>query len=291
MEEVGLKLTLGIVLLAGCAIIFYAKFYNSTTPTKSDGSPASQLFSSSKSSITPVTSSSVSSVRSPPPMAVGSSAISSRKSLSGARVDPLPEIAHFLRQMDNANIPKIYLPVPKLSGKINYEKAHPSELKDQALAGDPYAAYRYAEYVVKRQVRTVTDKGDYAYEPDIKKRNSAMNEAREFYVRGFRGGIKSIANVLSKLYEDPSRGGSRIESLAWRRIAFAVGESERYDCLRDSTTCYVKDFNNLNRLENFYPCLSASGESCTQEEYDAAMVLAFQYADSLEFAVHNKVAY
>ncbi|GGY87239.1 hypothetical protein GCM10011613_35540 [Cellvibrio zantedeschiae] len=157
------------------------------------------------------------------------------------------------------------------------------------MSGDPYAAYRYADYIVERDVRKYTDKGNYAYETDHEKRDLAMSEAREFYIRGFRGGIASIAQVLSRLYADQAHGGNRAESLAWRRISFAVGESQRYECLRNSTTCFVKDFNNLNRPELFYPCLSAAGDSCTQEEYDTGMQLAFQYADSLEFAMNNKV--
>ena len=153
---------------------------------------------------------------------------SSKISLSGARVEALPEIVNFLNQLDNAIIPKIYLPDPKRDFSFDYRKSTPSEFKNKALDGDPYAAYSYAEYLIKNKVRSATDSGAYAYEPDSKKRIAAMDEAREFYIRAFRGGISSTADVLSRLYADPKRDGNRVESLAWRKISFAVGESQRY---------------------------------------------------------------
>lgn len=284
-----MKLSLGIVLVVACALFFYAKFYRSAESSIESVAVAPVQLAISASSLDSVSSSSLSADQHLSGMA-GSSVVSGPQSLSGARVDPLSEVAFFLRQMDNANVPRLYLPTPKQNANFNYAKATPVELKDQALAGDPFAAYRYAEIVVQQRVRVKNDKGGFAYNPEVKKRDAAMGEAREFYVRALQGGIKSAATVLSKFYEDTTHGGSRIESLAWHKIAFALGESERYDCLRNSTTCAVKDFNNLNRVEYFYPCLTSSGDGCTQEEYDAAMLLAFQYADSLEFALHNKVA-
>ena len=216
-------------------------------------------------------------------------ATSSPNSLSGTRVNAAPEIANFLRQMDSVVIPTLYLPTPSRDLNFDDKNAKPEELSNKAQQGDPYAAYSYADYIVKNGVRTVTDSGAYAYTLDSKKRIAAMNEAREFYIRALRGGIKSAADVLSRLYASSLRGGNRVESLAWRKISFAIGESERYDCLRNSEICVVKDFNNLNRLEFFYPCLSSAGESCTQDDYDKALRLALMYADSLEYAMNNTV--
>ncbi len=283
-----MKLKIGITFLVVVSLIVVAKWYGSSNISNVDGVPPVQpTISNNSISANLIISSSVSSGSNV--NTISSSAASSRKSLSGERVSPLSEIAYFLRQLDNASIPKIYLPAPRRDSMFDYGKRKPAELKDKALAGDPYAAYMYAEYVVKNGVRTATDKDTYSYESDQKKRELAITEAREFYVRAFRGGIPSVAEVLSRLYAD-SVHGNRIESLAWRKISFAVGESQKYDCLRNSTTCVVKDFNNLNRLELFYPCLSsAAGDSCAQREYEQAMTLAFQYADSLEFAMYNKV--
>lgn len=282
-----------VILIAVFLIIFGVWYYLNNTSTIESPAIAQQVPSSASSpagSDAGLSSSSQSS--SVNTGASVSSLASSVKSLSGVRVDPLPEIAFFLRQLDNAAIPKITLPTPKRDFQFNYGKAKPAELKEKALADDPYAAYFYAEYLIKNGVRTITDKGDYSYEADHKKRILTMDEARKFYIRGFRGGIASIAEVLSRLYAHPSRGGNRIESLAWRKISFAVGEGQRYECLRNSTTCVVKDFNNLNRLELFYPCLSASeGDSCTQNDYDTAMMLAMEYVDSFDFAIGNKVGH
>ena len=291
-----MKAKLGLALVVvGVAIIFASqeranKVLNAGAASSAQSASSRSAQIGLKSSFFPsaVDSGSVSSSSAAGANSISSASISGANSLSGARVDPLPEIANFLRQLDSLVIPKIYLPSPKRDFGFDYGKAKPSELRDKALAGDPYAAYFYAEYLVKNNVRTVTDTGAYAYDSDYKKRAYAMAEAREFYIRGFRGGIASIADVLSRLYAS-SRGGNRVESLAWRKISFAVGEGERYDCLRNSTTCVVKDFNNLNRLEFFYPCLSSFGDSCTQNDYDTAMLLALQYADSLEFAMNKKV--
>jgi len=214
---------------------------------------------------------------------------SSKISLSGARVEALPEIVNFLNQLDNAIIPKIYLPDPKRDSSFDYRKGSVAAFKAKALDGDPYAAYIYAEHAVKNKVRSITDAGTYSYEQNFNKRVAGMDEAREFYIRAFKGGLKLAANDLSQLFANSRNEGDRIESLAWRKISFAVGEGERFDCLRNSTLCVVKDFNNLNRLEYFYPCLSSAGDSCTQSEYDTAMTLALQYADSLDFAISNKV--
>lgn len=284
-----MKLKIGIAILVVVSLIVFAKLYGSSDFFNVGGAPTvPPTLSNNSTSASLVVSSSMSSESSA--NTPSSSVASSRKSLSGERVSPLPEIDYFLRQLDNAYIPKIYLPTPRRDTRFDYAKAKPAELRDKALAGDPYTAYMYAEYVVKNGVRTVTDNGTHSYESDHKKREIAMVEAREFYVRAFRGGILSVADVLSRLYANPL-SGNRIESLAWRKISFAVGESQKYDCLRNSTTCVVKDFNNLNRLELFYPCLSSStgGDSCTQNEYDTAMMLALEYADSLEFAMYNKV--
>lgn len=282
-----MKLKIGIIVLVVVSLIFFAKFYGLNDSSNIGVPSVPPTLSSNTASTGLVASSSISSASSANTLSF--SAASSLKSLSGKRVSPLLEIEHFLHKMDEAVIPKIYLPTPQRDPHFNYFKANPAELKDKALAGDPYAAYSYAEYVVKNGVRTLTDKDTYSYESDQKKRELAMAEAREFYVRAFRGGIVSVAGVLSRLYANPAHG-NRIESLAWRKISFAVGESERYNCLRNSTTCIVRDFNYLNRLELFYPCLSgAAGDSCVQSEYEQAMVLAFQYADSLEFAMYNKV--
>lgn len=289
-----MKAKLGLALVAiGVAIIFanqqrVNKASNVGDRSSSQQASSQQVQTGLDDSFFPSAASSVVS-NSSKSLTKNISAVSTSKvnSLSGARVDPLPEIANFLHQLDSVVIPKIYLPSPRRDYAYDYGKAKPPELRDKAVAGDAYAAYFYAEYLVKNNVRAVTDAGVYAYDADNKKRLSAMDEAREFYIRGFRGGIASIADVLSRLYA--GRGGNRVESLAWRKISFAVGESERYDCLRNSTTCFVKDFNNMNRLEFFYPCLSSSGDSCTQNDYDTAMVLALQYADSLEFAMNNKV--
>lgn len=286
-----MKLKIGVAILVIVSLIvsliIFAKLYHSNNSSNVGVLPVTPTSSSNSTSASLVVSSSISSVSSA--NTLSSAATSSLNSLSGERVSPLLEIAYFLRQLDNAAIPKIYLPTPRRDPYFNYFKAKPAEFKEKALAGDAYAAYTYAEYVVKNGVRTATDKGTYSYEPDQKKRELAMAEAREFYVRAFRGGIASVADVLSRLYANPAHG-NRIESLAWRKISFAVGESQKYDCLRNSTTCFVKDFNYLNRLELFYPCLSsAMGDSCTQNEYDTAMMLALEYADSLEFAMYNKV--
>lgn len=281
-----MKLKIAIVMFVLVSLIVFSKGHRSSDSVNLVRVPPAISNSSASASL--VASSSISTalnVNTP-----SSSAVSSRKSLSGEQINPLPEIEYFLRKMDEALIPKIYLPAPQRDPNFNYFKAKPAEFKEKALAGDPYAAYGYAEYIVKNGVRTLTDRGSYSYESDQKKRELAMAEAREFYVRAFRGGIASAADALSRLYPNPIHGGSRTESLAWRKISFAVGESQRYDCLRNSTTCVVKDFNSLNRLELFYPCLSSSnGDSCTQSEYEQAMMLAFQYADSLEFAMYNKV--
>lgn len=282
-----MKLKLGILFLAVLSLILLAKWRGSNDVL--NDSFISKI-SSSKQASAKIGDSFLSSVA--PEViesASASSAASSVNSLSGARVDPLPEIANFLRQLDSAALPPINLPNPKRNFGFDYAKAKPSELRQKALEDDPYAAYFYAEHLIKSSVRTATDKGDYAYELDHTKRALALDEAREFYIRGFRGGIASIADVLSRLYANPARGGNRVEALAWRKISFAVGESQRYNCLRNSTICVVKDFNNLNRLEIFYPCLSATGDSCSQIEYDNAMVLALEYADSLEYAMHRKV--
>lgn len=288
-----MKFKLGLLLfIAGFAIISVSRQHPSKV-VHADGVSSTQNFSSQPaqteldSSLFPFAMDSESASSSSASGAKDISSAATTNSLSGARVDPLPEIANFLRQLDSVVIPTIYLPSPRRDYNFDYGKAKPSELKEKAVAGDPYAAYFYAEYIVKNNVRNVTDAGVYAYDANNKKRADAMDEAREFYIRGFRGGIASIADVLSRLYA--GRGSNRIESLAWRKISFAVGESQRYDCLRNSTTCVVKDFNNINRLEFFYPCLSNSGDSCTQNDYDTAMVLALQYADSLEFAMNNKV--
>lgn len=282
-----MKSKIGIIILVVVSLIIFAKFYGLNDSSNIGVPPVPPTLSSNTASTSLVASSLISSASSENTLSF--SAASSLKSLSGERVSALPEIEYFLRQMDNAFIPKIYLPTPRRDTRFDYAKAKPAELRDKALASDPYAAYMYAEYVVKNGVRTVTDNGTHSYESDHKKREIAMAEAREFYVRAFRGGIPSVADVLSRLYANPLQG-NRIESLAWRKISFAVGESQKYDCLRNSTTCVVKDFNNLNRLELFYPCLSSSmGDSCTQNEYDTAMMLALQYADSLEFAMYNKV--
>jgi hypothetical protein len=213
--------------------------------------------------------------------------IYSKNSLSGEKVNALPEIIYFLNQLDKVVIPKIYLPEAKRDPSFNYLENKASVIRDKALDGDPYAAYIYADYVVKNNVKRATDDGTYSYEPNLKKRIASMDLAREFYIRAFRGGLSSAADEISRLYI--KQDGSRIESLAWRKISFAVGESERYECLRNSTLCVVKDFNNLNRLEYFYPCLSRSGDSCTQNEYDIAMMLALEYADSFDFAINNRV--
>lgn len=282
-----MKIKVGIIILAVVSLIIFSKLHGLNENFTIGAPPVSPTLPSNTASASLVASSSIGSASSE--NALSSSAASRLKSLSGEPVSPLPEIEYFLRQMDNAFIPKMHLPTPRRDTRFDYFKAKPAELRDKALADDPYAAYMYAEYVVKMGVRTITDNGTYSYESDHKKREIAMAEAREFYVRALRGGIPSVADVLSRLYANPLQG-NRIESLAWRKISFAVGESQKYDCLRNSTTCVVKDFNNLNRLELFYPCLSSSmGDSCTQNEYDTAMILALQYADSLEFAMYNKV--
>jgi hypothetical protein len=283
------KLKIGIAIFLVVSLIIFAVFYRANDAEVVDAIPSvppTLAVQAEKVNVTVSYSSSLSSGSSV--NAVSFSVASSLKSLSGERVSPLSEITYFLGKMDEAIIPKIYLPTPQRDPSFNYFKGKPSEFREKALAGDPYAAYSYAEFIVRNGVRTLTDKGTYAYESDQKKRELAMAEAREFYVRALRGGIASVADVLSRLYVSPVYG-DRIESLAWRKISFAVGESERYNCLRNSTTCVVKDFNNLNRLELFYPCLSsAKGDSCAQSEYEQAMTRAFQYADSLEFAMYNK---
>lgn len=294
-----LKAKLGLVLLVAGFVVVFANQQRKNIAPDFDGESSTQQTSSQPAEIAVDGSFFSSSLSSGSPSStatsrvnnISSAATSSLNSLSGARVDPLPEIANFLRQLDSVIVPKIYLPIPKREFGFDYAKAEPSELRERALKGDPYAAYFYAEYVVKNNVRTVSDTtGAYVYEGDYKKRVSGMTEAREFYIRGLRGGIASLADVLSRLYATSLRGGNRVESLAWRKVSFAIGEGERYNCLRNSTTCVVKDFNNLNRLEFFYPCLSYTGDSCTQSDYEAAMVLAAQYADSLEFAMNHKVA-
>ncbi|RYY76964.1 MAG: hypothetical protein EOO52_05595 [Gammaproteobacteria bacterium] len=216
-------------------------------------------------------------------------AMSSSNNLSGNKVNAAPEIANFLHQMDSVKIPTIILPTPERDPNFDYKNAKPEELREKALLHDPYAAYLYAEYIVKSGVRTTTDTGSFAYNPNKEKRAAAMQNAREFYVRAFRGGIVSAADTISRLYLWGTYGGNKVESLAWRKISFAVGESQRYDCLRNSETCVVKDFNDLNRVELFYPCLTSSGDRCRPEEYNKAMELASLYADSLEFAIQNKV--
>lgn len=217
------------------------------------------------------------------------SSSSSINSLSGAKINAEPEIVNFLSQIDSVKIPKIILPTPQRDPYFDYKNSNPEQLKEKALLDDPYAAYLYAEYIVKSGVRTTTDTGSFAYSPDKDKRAAATHQAREFYIRAFRGGIVSAADTLSRLYIWGAFGGNKVESLAWRKISFAAGESERYDCLRNSETCVVKDFNNLNRREFFYPCLTSSGDRCLLKDYEKAMELAVMYADSFEYAIQNKV--
>ena len=153
------------------------------------------------------------------------------------------------------------------------------------MGGDPYAALDYANYLRFNKLRIRNDRGVYIYNPDLNARDEAMKEVREFLVRSVNSGLNAGAILLSREYSGLLY--YRVESLAWRKIAFAMGESENFDCLRDSTTCVVKDFNNLNRDEFFYPCVARALDYCTQVDQEDAALLALQYLNSLEFAINN----
>lgn len=213
------------------------------------------------------------------------SSVSSIASLSGARVAPHEAIAHFLTAMDHSPLPKIILPKPSFDASFNYSKASSEELKVKAQAGDAQAAFRYADDVYQHRVLHVFDDSSSARGSNREKREAALIEAREFYIRAFRGGIKRAANTLSQIYAQRSR----VESLTWKKISFAVGESETYNCLRNSTICTVKDFNNMNRDELFYPCIDHNLDNCSGEDQEDSSLLALQYSDSWDFAIANWV--
>lgn len=207
----------------------------------------------------------------------------SKSSLSYPRVDPSEQIKHFLHAMDETAVPKVATRDVKRDELFDYDKAAPEELKARALNGDPYAALDYAKYVSRNQVWVMDERGQHIPNPDKRKRDEAAQEVREFLVRAMSGGLMEAPIALSRIYSGPWM--YQVEALAWRKIAFAMGESERFDCLRDSTTCVVKDFNNLHRDEFFYPCVSMAYDQCSQATYEDATLLALQYLNSFDLAV------
>lgn len=223
------------------------------------------------------------SASSAPATITGSVSSANKSSLSYPRVDPSEQIKHFLNAMDETAVPKVATREVKREALFDYAKATPEELKARALNGDPYAALDYANYVRLHSLWVKNERDIYEYNPDRRLRMAALQEMREFYVRAMSGGLRSAATMLSLEYSRLDI--YQVESLAWRKIAFAMGESERFDCLRDSTTCYVKDFNNLNMDEFFYPCVRRAQDQCNKTAYEDATLLALQYLNSFDLAV------
>jgi hypothetical protein len=283
-----MKKTIVIAIIILSISFLLSKGYHLLTTDKAVVGTVQQQVSASASSSVETQSISTSSVVSLD-SSVQSSYSSSIRPLSFPRVDPSVQAAHFLKSMDEGGLPKMQLPKLQKDLSFNYIDASAAQLKAKALQGDAYAAYMYGKYIRENSLRISIDGYKFRYESDPAKRNATVKEMREFYVRAMAGGVKEAAYELSYEYSLSSPWGNKLESLAWRKISFAVGESKVWDCLRDSTTCFVKEFNTLNSDEYFFPCVSRAIDNCKPENYQDATLLALQYAHSLEFAINNSV--
>lgn len=212
------------------------------------------------------------------------SAASSRPApYSYPRVAPQETIAKFLQDMDESALPKIDLPSLKKDEDFDYKKATPEQLKQKALEGDAVAAFSYAEAVKNGifQFRSASIREKKSWDPaDIK---ADIVEMRDFYMLALQGGVRQAAVALSAFYAEPALR-SRVESLAWRKISFAVGESAQWDCLRDSTSCTVKEFNNLNGAEFFSICIHNGYYLCPPAMHQAAAALALDYMHNYQYS-------
>lgn len=216
-----------------------------------------------------------------------SSASSSLRPLSFPRVDPPEHIDHFLKSMDETAVPKMQLPKVKKDETFDYAQATVAQLKERALAGDAYAALYYANYIASNVLRIPAPKGGFMFEFNSQKQAAGLAEMREFYVRAMQGGLREAAFALSREYYAGGPWFNAEESLAWRKISFALGERETFDCVRDSTLCTVKDYNDLMRDAQFFPCVGNARDNCSPELYQDATLLAMQYVYSADFAMHN----
>ncbi len=169
---------------------------------------------------------------------------------------------------------------------FEYENATPEQLKQKALSGDPFASLDYAK-TLSSKLSTNPKIARAEIKDYLTKQEGELLEMREFYLRALNGGVQSAAYELSRWYHVSRLWSNKVESLAWRMISFSVGESKQWDCLRDSTICSVKEFNNKNRDEFFFPCVAQARDTCTPENYQDAALLAVQYVDSTDFAIKN----
>lgn len=213
-----------------------------------------------------------------------SSAASSRPApYSYPRVAPQEAIAKFLQDMDESALPKIDLPSLKKDEDFDYKNAAPEQLQQKALEGDAVAAFSYAETVKNGifQFRRASIREKKSWNPaDVK---ADIVEMRDFYMLALQGGVRQAAVALSAFYAEPTVG-NRVESLAWRKISFAVGESAQWDCLRDSTSCTVKEFNNLNGAEFFSICIHNGYYLCPPAMHQAAAAVALDYMHNYQYS-------
>lgn len=232
--------------------------------------------------------SSLSSLSSLPSSSSLSSSNSFSSSISSApysypRVEPRETIGKFLQDMDESALPKIDLPGLKRDEGFDYKNATPEQLKQKAVVGDAVAAFHYAETIKNRilSFRDAQNREKNYWNPEEGKAEIA--EMRDFYMHALQGGVKQAAMALSSAYSRLPLI-DRIEALAWRKISFAIGESKQWDCLRDSTSCTVKEFNDLNGTEFFAVCIANDYYQCSPAIHQAASVMALDYMHNYQFS-------
>jgi hypothetical protein len=280
-----------VVILIGIRYFLLSMDVWIKVPAQNFSSSSSEISAASSSDVIHASSSSVGLFEASSSTAVANNAVSGSSSsgrpFSFPRVYPPEQIGHFLKSMDETALPKMQLPLAKRDEFFDYDQATVAELKAKALSGDAFAALRYANYIASRVLRIPNEKGWSRLEDNPQKITAGLAEMREFYVRAMQGGLSEGALALSREYASNYLWGNTEESLAWRKVSFALGESEVYDCVRDSTTCTVKDYNNLLMDSRFSPCVANARDNCSPELYEDATLLAMQYVHSFEFAIHN----